>query len=247
MQGAVQNPRQVIYYIRSCYFISPPAINCYEITCQDSLFKISESIYKHSKVFPTNWLSIPQSLPTIWRALSTHLRFLRLPTLHIFPLTRTHTAPILSPRCHVKLTSCLENNRLWPLSLKLSFLRIWQMKFLSGNISNVFAQLKVTIYPRLMSHKLIDNGPQALKMVNNPKESHDSGGRCLHWSENLADVTPSRIFVKHFCTTQNSWLFSMPHPDTFPRIREADFPYTRSTDHAHRAGIRPRAIIPHPL
>ena len=50
----------------------------------------------------------------------------------------------------------------------------------SGNISNVFAQLKVTNYPRLMSHKLIDNGPQALKMVNNPKESHDSGGRCLH-------------------------------------------------------------------
>ena len=42
-----------------------------------------------------------------------------------------------------------------------------------------FVQFEVFNYSRLMSHKLIDHGPKASKMVNNPKGSEDSSGRCL--------------------------------------------------------------------
>ena len=72
--------------------------------------------------------------------------------------------------------------------------------------------------------KVIVHGPKASKIVSNPNGSEDSSGRGIRWSKIKTGTTPSRTFIKRFCTIQNDKVSNLvsqhnthfPHKDSKP-------------------------------
>ena len=131
---------------------------------------------------------------------------------------------------------------------KLLAARIWQMNLHSETFQTFLHNSKPwadtsrqwVVNWLIMAHRLS-------KWTTTRRNSDDFSCGCLHWGENMADETPFRIFVKRFCTTQSSWLSSMPHYDTFLCIGRTDFFTLDPQPMLTGSVFGPRAIVSHPL